>query len=376
MILAIDGYEANTVVRVGIGRYAFELIDRIAKLQATQRAMFDEVRVYVPGHVAVHMPSESASFRYRAVRPRQLWTFAGFPLALTRDRPAADVVFSPTHYVPRFTRIPKVMAIMDVSYLKYPELFRPQDLYKLVHWTAYSVRRAAKIITISEFSKRAIIEAYHVPEPNVVVAYPALPDSVSRDAMHAKRTDSSPSLPKRYILSVGTLQPRKNFVRLIEAVSGLKDKDISLVIVGKKGWLYDDILASPQTFGIKDRVHFLDYVPDNTLPGLYKGAACFALPSLYEGFGLPVLEAMSHGVPVVVSSTSSLPEIAGDAGIYVDPENVSSITNGLSEALSETGKIRQSRVELGKSRVKEFTWDKAAEKVMAVLTQVGKKGSA
>lgn len=376
MILAVDGYEANSGNRVGVGRFAFELIQRFALLQSKPGALFDEVRVYVPGHVASHMPPESLKFRYRSVNPRQLWTFVGLPLALFGDRrQPPDVIFSPTHYVPRFTRIPRVMAIMDVSYLAYPELFRSQDLYKLVHWTEYSVRHAAKIITISEFSKRAIIDTYHIPDSSVVVAYPALPDSVSVDAMD-KRTDSSLPLPSRYILSVGTLQPRKNFVRLIEAVSALEDKEISLVIVGKKGWLYDDILASPQTFGIRERVHFLDYVPDSELPRLYKGAACFALPSLYEGFGLPVLEAMSHGVPVVVSSTSSLPEIAGDAGIYVDPEDVSSIAKGLSQALSESGKIRQSRVTLGKSRVKEFTWDAAAEKVMAVLTQVGKKGSA
>ena len=375
MILAIDGYEANAGVRVGIGRYAFELIDRIAKRQTKRDAAFEQVRVYVPRSVAAHMPRESASFRYRIVNPTQFWTFIGLPLALTLDRPVADVIFSPTHYIPRFVATSRVMAIMDVSYLTYPALFRPQDLYKLVHWTEYSVRRAAKIITISEFSKRAIIEAYHVLESDVVVAYPALPDSVSQDAM-AKSNDSSSTLPKRYILSVGTIQPRKNFTRLIEALSLLPDKEISLVIVGKKGWLYDDILSAPQKFGLEKRVQFLDFVPDSALPQLYKHAVCFALPSLYEGFGLTVLEAMSHGIPVVVSKTSSLPEIAGDAGIYVDPEDTKSIAAGLTQAITEEGKTRSDRVKLGKDRVKDFTWDKAAAKVMAVLTEVGKKGSA
>lgn len=365
MMVAIDGYEANAGVRVGIGRYAFELIDHIAKRQRGTHAVFDQVRVYVPGSVAAHMPRESASFRYRAVRPRQFWTFAGFPLALTLDRPTADVVFSPTHYIPRFVRICRVMAIMDVSYLTYPTLFWPQDLYKLVHWTEYSVRRAAKIITISEFSKRAIIEAYHIPETKVVVAYPGF-------VMSNSSTISA--VPKRYILSVGTIQPRKNFVRLIEALSLLPDREISLVIVGKKGWLYDEILSAPKKYGLEKRVQFLDFVPDSALPQLYKHAVCFALPSLYEGFGLPVLEAMSHDIPVVVSSTSSLPEIAGDAGIYVDPEDTKSIAAGLTQAITEKGKTRSDRVKSGKDRVKNFTWDKAAEKVMAVLTEVGKKG--
>lgn len=374
MILAIDGYEANAGVRVGIGRYAFELIDHIAKLQRGSRPAFDMVRVYVPGQVAAHMPEESAAFTYRSIPLKQFWTFIGLPMGIMTDSPRPDVIFSPTHYIPRFIRVPRVMAIMDVSYLTYPELFRVQDLHKLVHWTAYSVRHAAKIITISEFSKHAIIDSYHIPDSDIVVAYPALPDSVSKDAM-AKSTDSFIHVPKRYILSVGTLQPRKNFARLIEAVSLLKDKEISLVIVGKKGWLYDEILAAPEKFGIKNRVQFLDFVPDSALPALYKNAACFVLPSLYEGFGLPVLEAMSYDVPVVVSSTSSLPEIAGDAGIYVDPEDAANIASGITQALTEPAKERSSRVATGKKRVKAFTWDLAAEKVMSVLEEVGKKGS-
>lgn len=360
MILAIDGYEANAEVRVGVGRYAYELINHIAG----SHKGFDQVRVYVPGVAAPHMPQATSTFVYRSVQPKQLWTFIGLPLALTSDRIKADVIFSPTHYVPRFVTTPRVMAIMDVSYLVYPELFRPQDLHKLVHWTEYSVRHAAKIITISEFSKRAIINAYHIPETKVVVAYPGF-------VMSNSSTISA--VPKRYILSVGTLQPRKNFSRLIEAMSLLPDKEISLLIVGKKGWLYDEILSAPEKFGMEARVQFLDYVPDAALPELYAGAQCFALPSLYEGFGLPVLEAMAHGVPVVVSSNSSLPEIAGPAGIYVNPDSVKSIADGLTQALTEKGKARSERVSLGKKRVGEFTWDKAAEKVMAALIEVGKK---
>lgn len=372
MIAAIDGYEANASVRVGIGRYAFEIIAQIAARQRQAGRLFDDVRVYVPGKVAAHMPKENPHFHYREVRPRQLWTWVGFPLALAREKPTPDVVFSPTHYVPRFTRIPRVMAIMDVSYLSYPELFRAQDLHKLVHWTAYSVRHAAKIITISEFSKRAIIDAYHVPSDRVVVAYPALPDTVLIRAMG--KSEKTTALPEKYILSVGTLQPRKNFSRLIEAMAHISDPDIELLIVGKKGWLYDEILGAPKKFGVENRVRFLDFVPDEALPSLYTHAKCFVLPSLYEGFGLPVLEAMAHGTPVVVSSGSSLPEIAGDAGIYVDPSDVSSITDGINRALAESAADRKARIQQGLQRVKEFTWEGAAAKVMDVLEDVGKQG--
>ena len=136
---------------------------------------------------------------------------------------------------------------------------------------------------------------------------------------------------KNYILSVGTLQPRKNYSKLIEAFSLFlkankqKFSDLQLLIIGKKGWLYEEILAAPRKFGVAERVKFLDFVKDEDLPGYYAHALCFALPSLYEGFGLPVLEAMAYQCPVVVSNVSSLPEIAGKAAVYVDPESAESI---------------------------------------------------
>lgn len=354
MRIAIDGYEANVSNRVGIGRYAYEIVRHMQN--ADTKHTFD---IYLPCAPLPHMPNETARWTYHVVRPKQLWTFIGLPYAIMRDR--CDVVFSPTHYIPRWVGVPRVMAIMDVSYLRYPELFRPQDRYKLVHWTAYSVRHAAKIMTISEFSKNAIIEAYGVPKTSVIVAYPGL--------SMGQRTKNRKQPNKRYILSVGTLQPRKNFSRLIEAFSTLKENDTDLVIVGKKGWLYEEILEAPKRFGVADRVRFLDFVADEELPSLYQNAACFALPSLYEGFGLPVLEAMSYGVPVVVSNTSSLPEIAGDAGIYVDPERSESIAEGLAKALTHNN---ADRIKKGKALAKMFTWERAADQVMKVLEDVGK----
>lgn len=372
MLLAIDGYEANADARVGVGRYALELLTHMYARIEARSAPFASVRVYLPDSPKHHMPKQSATWTYAVRSPKTLWTFWALPMALRIDRPAADVIFSPTHYIPRFTAIPKVMAIMDISYLKYPELFRPQDLHKLTHWTAYSVAHAAAIITISQYSKNAIIEAYHVPESKITVAYPALSDSVGTiNRMGKKMTRKS--MPKRYILSVGTLQPRKNFSRLIEAFSKLDDHDIDLCIVGKKGWMYEDILSAPKRFGVTDRVRFLDFVSDSELPKLYREAEVFALPSLYEGFGLPVLEAMVHGTSIVVSQTSSLPEIAGEAGIYVDPSDVDSITTGLNQALSEKGTKKETeRIALGKKRAETFTWDRAADNVLDVLDKVGK----
>jgi glycosyltransferase involved in cell wall biosynthesis len=192
-------------------------------------------------------------------------------------------------------------------------------------------------------------------------------------------TKTAYNITKHYILSVGTIQPRKNYVRLIEAFSEFlklnkqKFGEIDLVIVGKKGWLYEDILAAPKKFGVEKQVKFLDFVPDADLPALYKNALCFALPSLYEGFGLPVLEAMAQGCPIVVSSVSSLPEIAGKAGIYVTPEDVPSIVKGLLTAVRQRNLIQgRSRIKKGLEQVKKFTWEAAAERTLEILERVGK----
>ena len=380
MIVAIDGYEANVENRVGIGRYAFEIIKNIYLLRSafSLETRDKSFRIYLPSKPLSDMPPETPWWQYRVIKPARLWTFIALPLALRIDHPRADVVFSPTHYIPRFTGIPKLMSIMDVSYLAYPELFRRKDLYQLQHWTRYAVTRAAKIVAISQFSKDAIIKAYHVPDSRVVVTYPGLTmTEISNSKYQIANIQNKFKIKKHYILSVGTLQPRKNFARLIEAFSLLKNdggwEDVQLVIVGKKGWLYDDILAAPQHFSVADRVRFLDFVPDDDLPELYRNARCFALPSLYEGFGLPVLEAMAAGTQVVVSNTSSLPEVAGKAGIYVDPLDVDSIASGLKTALDEHGtKQWKDRILLGQKLAKQFTWENAAKKTLEILTEVGK----
>ena len=376
MILAIDGYEANVATRVGIGRFAYELLVRLAKLVASGSSEFTEVRVYLPDAPLPDMPKESATWKYRILSPKKFWTFFRLPIALFTDKPLADVVFSPTHYVPRFTSIPRVMAIMDTSYLLYPELFRKQDLHKLIHWTAYSAKNSSSIITISEYSKRAIIKAYNVASNYVNVVYPGLVQTQSTSNAMGKEITKKYDLSARFILSVGTLQPRKNFTKLIEAFSTISDKQIQLVIVGKKGWLYDEILEAPKTYKVEDRVKFLEFVPDEDLPLLYTQAQCFVCPSLYEGFGLPVLEAMAHGCPVVISDVSSLPEIAADAAVYIDPKSVQSIAQGLSTAISDKGKpAEKKRIQEGAKRVKLFSWDKAAKEVLTKLEDVGRKGS-
>jgi glycosyltransferase involved in cell wall biosynthesis len=378
MIIAVDGYEANVPMRVGIGRYAYDILKNIYTILGRSNGGNYEFRIYLPQKPLPDMPKETRWWRYIVRGPSKLWTFIGLPLALSVDCPRADVVYSPTHYVPRFTSIPRVMAIMDTSYIEYPEMFRKKDLFQLTHWTRYAASNAKAICTISKFSKNAIIRAYKIPQDQVIVTYPGISmptTSNDQDAAVCKKYQ----ITKHYILSVGTIQPRKNYIRLIEAfaiflkLNKQKFGEIQLVIVGKKGWLYESILDAPEKYGVSHKVKFLHSVPDADLPALYKNALCFALPSLYEGFGLPVLEAMAYKCPVVVSNNSSLPEIAGEAGIYVDPKDVASITEGLLSAVRQRNLIQgKTRVQQGLTQVKLFTWEKAAKETLDVLTRVGR----
>jgi glycosyltransferase involved in cell wall biosynthesis len=362
MNIGIDGYEANVADRVGIGRYAYEILTHLYLLMQQHN-----VTVFLPSAPREDLPKETANWKYKICGPLKLWTYVGLPLAIQKMRPTLDVMFSPTHYIPRFVRVPRVMSIMDVSYLLYPELFKPKDLYQLREWTRYSVAHAARILTISECTKNAIIDRYHVPADAITVTYPGL----------TMNTVLPTKTPKNYILSVGTLQPRKNYVKLIEAFSLFlkankqKFSDLKLLIIGKKGWLYDEILAAPKKFGVEDKVKFLDFVKDEELAAYYANALCFVLPSLYEGFGLPVLEAMAYKCPVVVSNVSSLPEIAGKAAVYVDPNSAQSIADGLLTAVRQRNLVQGvSRVQKGVSQVKLFTWEKAAKQTLEVLESI------
>jgi glycosyltransferase involved in cell wall biosynthesis len=372
MKIGIDGYEANVSRRVGIGRIAHETLKGIYTILKNESRRTVSVVVFLPSKPMQDMPPETDWWQYRVTGPSKLWTYIGLPLAIRREHPDVDVLYSPTHYIPRFTAVPRVMAIMDLSYLKFPDLFKAKDLYQLRYWTAYAVAHVKKIFTISQASKNDIIKEYHVPGDKVVVTYPGFTMAQVSTILSKYR------ISHNFILSVGTIQPRKNYVRLIEAFSIFlkqnrqKFSDLQLVIIGKKGWLYEDILTAPKKFGVAERVKFLDFVPDSDLPSFYQHALCFALPSLYEGFGLPVLEAMAYKCPVVVSNVSSLPEIAGNAGIYVDAGSTESIANGLLTAVRERNLVQgATRVNAGLAQMKKFTWEKAAKKTLEVLEKVG-----
>lgn len=387
MLIGIDGNEANQVNRVGVGQYGFQLLTQFYKKPACRQAWQKTKNrqqigftVYLKEPPLKNLPKETEWWQYKVIGPKFLWTQIGLPVALLQVKPVPDVFFTPTHYAPRFSPCPRLISIMDLSYIHFPEMFKKRDLWKLERWTAYSVSKARKILAISESTKDDIIKYYQIEPEKVVVIYPGM-DKKLATLRILKNMENTEKIKKKYgiegdyILYVGTLQPRKNLVRLIEAfnitIKQYNNITIKLVIAGKKGWLYEEIFQRVKDLGLKKEVIFTGYVPDKDLPALYKGAKCFVLVSLYEGFGLPALEALSFGVPVVVSKISSLPEVVGNAGVLVDPHDVKDIVKGINEVLNYTEAERQEMIRRGLKQAKKFSWEKCAKETLEVLTEVG-----
>ncbi|MFH1833039.1 MAG: glycosyltransferase family 1 protein [Candidatus Levyibacteriota bacterium] len=372
MLIGIDGNEANVEKRVGIGEYAYELLRQFSKYQISNI----KYQIYLKTKPIDDLPKEREGWRYRIVKPSKLWTQIGLPFDLFWHRPRPDIFFSPTHYAPRFSCVPTIVSIMDLSFIHFPELFKKSDLYQLKNWTAYSVKKASKIFAISQASKDDIIKTYGIPKEKIVVTHLGIKNQKSK-IENMDEIKKKYGIEGNYILFVGTLQPRKNIERLIEAFSKIKNqesgiKNLELVIIGKKGWLYEDILSAPKKFGIEDKVKFLDFVSDNDLPSFYQNAVCFVLPSLYEGFGLPVLEAMQNNCPVIISNVSSLPEAGGDAALYVNPEDVSDIAEKMRLLINDEN-LRKELIKKGKKQIGKFSWEKTARETLKVLEEVAKK---
>lgn len=379
MIIGIDGNEANVKRRVGIGEYAFELLMELSSSKFIIQNL--KFVIYLKDEPLEDMPNENENWKYRVLRPGKLWTQWRLPLDLYLNKNRPDVFFSPSHYAPRFSPVASVISVMDLSYLYFSQMFNKSDLLQLRNWTAYSVKNAKKIITISKSSKNDIINSYGVASERVVVTYPGIKKFVSLSphiyAMNQLKTEYK--ISENYILFVGTLQPRKNIERLIEAFALMLNhaelnpelrQNLQLVIVGKKGWLYEEILNSPRKFGIENKVRFLENIDDEELTVFYKHAICFVLPSLYEGFGLPVLEAMNNSCPVITSNVSSLPEAGGNACLYIDPEDPVDIAEKLLK-LTTDEKLRHELIEKGKKQIQKFNWEKTAVETLRVLEEVG-----
>lgn len=373
--IGIDGNEANNVDRVGIGQYAHHLLKHIYELVKDDKNI--QINIYLKNQPIKDLPPISDNWKYQVFGPKFLWTQLALPMRLTFQREKPKVFFSPTHYAPRFCPCKRVISVMDLSYLRYPEMFLKKDLWQLKNWTSYSIRKSEKIFTISQFSKDAIISNFNVSENKVIVTYPGYDKELFKPQYDSKKLLEAYTILKklygisgRFILYVGTIQPRKNILNLVKAFQELKknkkNRNLQLIIVGKHGWLYKEIINEINKFSINKDIILSDYISDDILIKLYQSALGFILPSFYEGFGLPVVEAMACGCPVAVSNRSSLPEIVGEAGLIFDPDKIQDIMAKL-DLLISNNQERNQYIKKGLLHVKKFDWRNCAETTLQVL---------
>jgi glycosyltransferase involved in cell wall biosynthesis len=346
----------------GVHRYIYHLLRHLGQAN-------DGLRYTVLLGEGV-LPSDVALTALRSRWPtsraavRVLWEQLVQPWALRRIQ--ADLVHGPVFVGPLLSSCPVVVTIHDLSFIRFPELFRPVNRFYLTALTRLSARRARRLIAVSAHAARESAQLLGVPPERIDVVYhgvdPAFHPLPAGEVLSFRERRG---LPERFVFFVGTLEPRKNLVRLVEAFARVRDGGTGLVLVGGRGWSYDELFARVEALGLGDEIVFAGYVMNDELPLWYNAATVVAYPSVYEGFGLPVLEAQACGTPVLTSNTSSLPEAAGDAALMVDPYDVEAIAAGLSQVLTDESLRHQLR-ERGLVHAGRFSWPRAARETACV----------
>ena len=285
--------------------------------------------------------------------------------------PGIDVFHGADNLLPRVSRIRTVFTLHDLAFRLHPDTFTPLNRWYLRVMIPRFLRAADALLVDSESTRRDAARLYRVPQEKVRVVLPGVKSIFQpvTGRAHLEKVRSRYALPERFILHVGTIEPRKNLETLFEALRLLATREVKLVIAGRKGWFCEEIFARLARLGLESRVVFTGFVPDDDLPALYSLAEVFAYPSLYEGFGLPPLEAMACGVPVLSSNSSSLPEVVGDAAILVAPEDVTGWKEALERLLARP-ELRASLRESGLRRASRFTWKAAALKTREIYREV------
>ena len=367
MRIAIDASRTTRARRTGTENYALCVIRALLALDSDHH-----FTLYFRDRPALdwlnaHDLNRSARVAIRVIPQKRLWTQIRFARALYADRP--DVTFVPAHTLPLMFPGAGVVTLHDVGYHYFPDAHPFRQRMALEATTRYSARRAARILVDSQATADDLGTLYNVPAAKMRVAYPGVEGIERADQSAIMGARVKYSLPERYFLFVGTLQPRKNINRLVEAYSQWRtqsDGSIPLILAGGRGWLSQSLQID------RPGVQTLGYVPDADLAPLYSGALAFVLPSLYEGFGFPAIEAMRCGTPVLCSDNSSLGEIVGDAALTVDPHSVEAIRDGLTQ-LATDSILRADLISRGTDRAKRFSWQATAAIVMEALEMAQKQ---
>ncbi|MDX6574384.1 MAG: hypothetical protein QOE96_337 [Blastocatellia bacterium] len=373
MHIAIDAHSVGAELG-GNESYALNLIEALAQIDQT-----NAYTLYVTKRAAVERFDQRwPNFKVKQTLPHT--PLVRIPLTLSRELRRHPVDLLHVQYTaPPFAPCPVVTTIHDLAFEHLPETFNRRSWMQLRLTVRPTARRAAHIITVSEYSRADISRTYGIAPQRITVT----PEAASTkffpvtNETELRRVRESYGIQEHYILSLCSIQPRKNLVRLIEAYSSLRGvrpegKLPQLVLAGKRGWLNTEIFRTAERNALGKDILFTDYVPERDLAGLYSGALCFVYPSYFEGFGLPVVEAMQCGVPVIAGNRTSLPEVIGEAGLLFDPFDTRALVNALAQVIddSECRAVLRSK---GLERAKSFNWKTTARLTLGVYERAVKR---
>lgn len=367
MIIGFDGSRAFVKNKTGTENYSYQLLRALVKVDQK-----NNYKVFVRPGVKIGNDWPD-NFKFLILNFKFLWTQAGLSLQTFKEK--LDVLFVPAHTLPiiRKPGLKTVVTVHDLGSQYLPKMHQLKQRAYLSLMQSYQLKTASKIIAVSNATREDLIKKIGINPKKIKVAY----EGYDQKLFKQSKTDTLVNSLIPYFLFVGTVQPRKNLERIIRAFARIKDEqssplDKNLVVAGEKGWMSDEIYELPKKLGIEKNVKFLGYVPEKDLPALYSNAKALVFSSLFEGFGLPILEAQACGCPVITSNLSSMPEIAsppaGGGAIFVDPYSIDDIVEGIRRI--EDRRLRMEMIKAGLENVKRFSWEKCAKETLKVLENI------
>jgi glycosyltransferase involved in cell wall biosynthesis len=370
MVIGADASRAAEGERTGTEAYSLFLLKELSKLAVAEG---HRVRLYHRDQPAEELCSETAGIEHVVLSFPRMWTHLRLASELHRKPP--DIFFTPAHVIPYSYHGPSVATVHDLGFLHYPEAHSRSQLRYLRWSTEHNAKRARRVIADSEATKVDLLHYYHIPAGQVEVIYPGIDPDLRPESdqgiISAVLEKYGVSAP--YLLYLGTIQPRKNLIRLIDAYLGTRTEH-QLVLAGKLGWLSEPIISHVEGLDADDRkrIRVPGYIAREDKNALITAAGALVFPSLYEGFGFPLIEANACGTPVLASNSSSLPEIAGDAALLVDPLSEGAIRDGIERIVSDEP-LRNGLVQAGLKNARRFSWETAAEQTLAVLERAARE---
>jgi glycosyltransferase involved in cell wall biosynthesis len=358
--------------RAGVSFYIEQLLTHLAQVDSANHYTIYTTRGLGAAELGLPSRFEVRPSRLPTINPRVRIPWEQFLAPLLLRLNGADLFHGTLNVIPFACPVPGIVTVHDLAFIRFPHTFRSYNRTYLDFATRLSVRRAARVLAVSEHTKHEVVGLLGVPPERVVVTPNAArahfrpPDAATLAQFRARK-----ELPEQFVLYVGTLEPRKNLTTLLDAYSQVvRSSNAPLIVGGGKGWLYDAVFERLEALGLRDRVHFVGYLDEEDLPLWYAAATVFVFPSLYEGFGMPPLEAMACGTPVVTSNTTSLPEVVGDAGLMVSPRDADALAEALLRMLRDADLRAELRAR-GLQRARAFSWRASAERTLHAYEQLG-----